>query len=174
VKKVHLALGATMAAGVALAMPAATANAATTTTKPVGTQPHRVLTTATPFHVGGAAVPFRVPGNVPATAATCPLVNSNGQLSTRGLFFGAIGFDGECVGVQTALLQREQTGLTERVQYYTSGELTHTARLPGLISAGYTYFASYPNRNATEVCQALVANGTSTVKYGPVCEYTSI
>lgn len=50
-KKVRLALGATMASGTALAMPAAAANAATTTNKSVGTQPDRALAISTPFHM---------------------------------------------------------------------------------------------------------------------------
>jgi hypothetical protein len=74
---------------------------------------------------------------------------------------------------QGGTLNHSQTGLTERVRFWTSGRMTKQVRLGGLISGGYTTFGSYPNYDAQEVCEALVANGTSTVKYGPVCEYTS-
>lgn len=154
-KKVHMIVGAAATIVGTLGIPAAAAAAATTSSGPKRT------------------ASFRFPGAV-VPAATCPIDASHTALSTRGEMLGGIGFAGECVAFQGVTLNHEQTGLTERVRYYTSGRLTRTVRLAGLISGGYTFWGNYPNYTATEVCQALVANGTSTVKYGTVCEYTSI
>jgi hypothetical protein len=140
-----------VAAGL-LAVPVATAHAAVTEEK-------------TP---AGADVPRTVHPD-----AACPVANSADQFSPNLHFYGYINFDGACVNWQGAVLTHEQTGLTERVRFYTNGKLTRTTRLSGLLHSGDTLFGSYPNYNATMVCQALVANGTSTVKYGQECEYTS-
>jgi hypothetical protein len=114
---------------------------------------------------------LHVPGKNPAT--DCPVNAQTSALSTHRHLLGGIGFAGECVAWQGATLDHSQTGLTERVRFYTSGKQTRQVRLPGLVSDGHTFFGSYPKYNATFVCQALVANGTSKVQYGPVCEYTS-
>jgi hypothetical protein len=119
------------------------------------------------------ALPLRVPAGQVNLAATCQVFNSVGAISTHREFLGGIGFAGNCVHFQGGTLNHSQTGLTERVRFWTSGRMTKQVRLGGLISGGYTTFGSYPNYDAQEVCEALVANGTSTVKYGPVCEYTS-
>ena len=152
-KRVSLAVGSAMAAAGLLTVPVATAHAAGT------------------GETAGGGAGHALQGTLPNAA--CAVDNSYDQFSSRLEFYGYIAFAGECVHLQTAVLTHEQTGLTERVRYYTSGRLTRTVRLPGLIQSGYTHFASYPNYVATMVCQALVANGTSTVKYGQVCEYTS-
>lgn len=149
-KKVRLAVGSAMAAAGLMAVPVAAAHAAGTAGKTT---------------LGDA------PGALPNAA--CGVANSTDAFSPNLGFYGYIAFDGECVHYQGAVLTHEQTGLTERVRFYTSGRLTATYRNAGLIKSGHTLFASYPNRDATMVCQALVANGTSTVKYGQECEYTS-
>jgi hypothetical protein len=105
--------------------------------------------------------------------AACNIINSSEAFSPNLKFYTYIAFAGECVHYQGAVLTHAQTGLTERIRFYTSGRLTKTDKIPGYIKSGHTLFASYPNYNATMVCQALVANGTSTVKYGQECEYTS-
>lgn len=154
-KKVHLVVGVTAGIAGMLGIPAAAA-----------------ATTPTPSKSRGT-LSIRVPGQPKAAAADCPVDAQTSALSTHRVLLGGIGFGGACVAWQGATLDRGQTGLTERVRFYTSGRLTRTTRLAGLDSNGHTYFGSYPRYDATEVCQALVANGTSDVKYGPVCEYTS-
>jgi hypothetical protein len=147
-KKVSLAVGSAIAAAGILALPATGAHASTS---PEG-------------HAK------QVKQVRPST--TC--VDHNGvQVSSGRGFLGSITFDGACVHQQLGELLHEQTGLTERVRYYTGGRLTRTVRLNGTVGSGVTTFYSQPNYNASEVCQALVANNTSTVKYGPVCEFTS-
>lgn len=150
-KKVRLAVGSAMAAAGLMAVPVAAAHAA-------GTE--------------GKATPGNAPGALHPNAA-CGVANSTEAFSPNLGFYAYIAFDGECVHYQGAVLTHAQTGLTERVRFYTSGRLTATYRNAGLIKSGHTLFASYPNLDATMVCQALVANGTSTVKYGQECEYTS-
>ena len=153
-KKVRLAVGSAMAAAGLLAVPAATAHATETGGKTAAGNGHDV------------------PGMLHPNAA-CGVENSTDAFSPNLHFYAYIAFAGECVHYQGAVLTHEQTGLTERVRFYTSGRLTKTYRNSGLIKSGDTLFASYPNYTATMVCQALVANGTSTVKYGQECEYTS-
>jgi hypothetical protein len=153
-KKVRLAVGSAMVAAGLLAVPVAAAHAAVID----GT--------------AAAGTGHDVPATVHPDAA-CNVENSADQFSPNLHFYGYIAFAGNCVHWQGAVLTHEQTGLTERVRFYTSGRLTKTTRLYGLIQSGDTLFGSYPNYDATMVCQALVANGTSTVKYGQECEYTS-
>jgi hypothetical protein len=150
-KKVRLAVGSAMVAAGLMAVPVAAAHAA----ENEGRTPS-----------GGAPEALR-------PNAACGIANSTEAFSPHLGFYGYIAFDGECVAYQGAVLTHEQTGLTERVRFYTSGRLTATEKKPGLIKSGHTVFASYPNRAATMLCEALVANGTSTVKYGQECEYTS-
>ncbi len=159
-KKVSLAIGAAMPAIGVLAVPAVTAHAATAVTKPPSPPPallHRLQEKAQPE----------------TPAAACGVANSVTQISANGHFYGFIAFDGNCVNFQDGVLGGSHTGLTERVRFWDSGKLLKTVKNPGYISRGYTFFASYPNYHAGQVCEALVANGTSTVKYGPECEYTS-
>src|SRR5579875_2688503 len=159
-KKVRLAIGAAMPALGALAMPAVTAHAATAVRKPPAIPPaaflHRLHEKEHPE----------------TPTAACQVANSVTQISANAHFVGYIAFDGNCVNFQDGILQGSHTGLTERVRFWDSGKLLKTVRNPGYISEGHTYFASYPNYHAGQVCEALVANGTSTVKYGPECEYT--
>jgi hypothetical protein len=149
-KKVRLAIGAAMPAIGMLAIPTAGAHAATGTNRPV---PHHAARTA-------------------ARPDACGVANSVSQ--TNGQLTGFIDFDGNCVHLQTATLHRNQTGLTERVRFWTSGKMTKQVFRAGNASGNSTLFGSSPNYYAQEVCQALVANGNhNSVKYGPTCEYTS-
>ncbi len=155
-KKVRMAIGTAVPAAGLVVMPAATAHAATSQQHPdPAARVEQMLRHAKP-------------------AATCGLAHSALGISPRGEFAGGIGYDGNCVRFQTGDLTHDQTGLTERVRYWTSGKMTRQDFLGGHISGGSTLWASYPNYYATEVCQALVANGNhNDVLYGPVCEYTS-
>jgi hypothetical protein len=87
---------------------------------------------------------------------------------------GQIGYSGtNCIHSQWAELFHYQTGLTERVRFYSGGGSLETTNWQAGhdIDNQYTFFSSVPNLNAREVCEALVANGNhSDVKYGPVCE----
>jgi hypothetical protein len=89
---------------------------------------------------------------------------------------GSIVYSGVCVFFQSALLNKAQTGLTERTRFYSGGgTLERTTWQAGTIFSNdnHTYFKSSPNSFAHEVCQALVENAhRSVVKYGPICETT--
>ena len=145
-KKVYLAAGSAIAAAGAMALPATAAHAAPS--------------------------PGQHTKQVRPNSA-CQAVQDIVQYSTHGQFLGSITFYGGCVYQQLGQLMHQQTGLTERVQYYNNGKITRTVKLGGYVGSGVTTFESHPNYVASKVCQALVANHTSTVKYGPVCEYTS-
>jgi hypothetical protein len=159
-KKVHLAIGAAMPAIGVLAAPAVTAHAATVVNKPPA-PPAKFLQ-----HLQEKERPEN-------PAAACTATNHVEQFSANGDFHGYIAFDGNCVNFQDGTLFGSHTGLTERVRFWNGSTLLKQVKNAGYISKGYTFFASYPNYHAEEVCQALVANGTSTVKYGATCEYTS-
>lgn len=159
-KKVRMAIGAAIPAIGVVAMPAVTAHAATAVNKPP--QPsakflHRLQDKERPE----------------APDKACGAANHVEQFSANGDFHGYIAFEGNCVNFQDGTLFGSHTGLTERVRFWNGSTLLKQVKNPGYISKGYTFFASYPNYHAEEVCQVLVANGTSTVKYGATCEYTS-
>jgi len=108
-----------------------------------------------------------------------PLVNcghNHTKYARKGIFDGGIGYSGTlCVHSQWAELSKFQTGLTERVRFYSrEGYLERTTWQAGKdIDNQYTLFSSLPNSYAHMVCEALVANGNhNDVKYGPVCETT--
>jgi len=112
-------------------------------------------------------------------APQVPLVNCGAgrhqrATSTHGHLTGSIMYSGRCINFQSASLNTPQRGLTERTRFYSrDGTLERTTWQEGHIHyfGGYTSFKSYPNLNAYEVCEALVANSNhNNVKYGPVCE----
>jgi hypothetical protein len=92
------------------------------------------------------------------------------------LFYFQILRGGHCVDSQHASLHGVQKGLTERLSAYSkAGTLTHRARVgETIINDSITEF---PNVNFSalnwngvyEICAALVSNGTSNVRYGPLC-----
>ena len=92
--------------------------------------------------------------------------SANRHLREQILYSGA-----SCVGFQSAILDHRQTGLTERVRFWKNNfhTLITTRRDAGIISSNHTSFFSSPHIKASNVCAALVNNGTSTVRYGPVC-----
>jgi hypothetical protein len=96
------------------------------------------------------------------------------KYTQHGLLGGQIGYSGTtCIHSQWADLDRHQTGLTERIRFYSAGGSMLATRWQAgkFRTSQTTYFSSVPNLNAHEVCEALVANGNhNDVKYGPVCE----
>ena len=104
---------------------------------------------------------------------SCPLASQFAQnFSTHRHLRELISYSGaSCVRGQSARLDHQQTGLTERVRFWRNNfhTLITTRRDAGIISGGLTFFFSLPTIHASNVCAALVDNGTSTVRYGPVC-----
>jgi len=91
---------------------------------------------------------------------------------TIGHLKGQISYSHRCIAGQEAYLNRRQAGLTERTRFYSyHGTRVATTWNAGTIETSSTYFISFPNIYAYEVCQALVANSNhNKVKYGPACE----
>jgi hypothetical protein len=110
-------------------------------------------------------------------AQSAPLVNcSYGRVqyatSTHAHLTAHINYSHRCIARQEALLDRDQTGLTERTRYYSyNGVRELTTWTGGNLLNGSTSWTTFPNIYAYKVCQALVANSNhNDVKYGPVCE----
>ncbi|HUA31242.1 MAG TPA: hypothetical protein VMC03_20335 [Streptosporangiaceae bacterium] len=107
---------------------------------------------------------------------TCASSKINGESWSKDYRYHAANTYGgtNCIHHQWASLDFAQTGLAERVRYYSGGgkQEGNTLYLAGKINSGSsTLWQSYPNFNAAEVCQALVANGNhNDVEYGPLCE----
>jgi hypothetical protein len=103
----------------------------------------------------------------------CAKAHQKITLSTHANLSGSIWYSGTlCIARQGAFLYKRQTGLTERVRFYSGGgALERTTWQAGNLGTGSTSFWSDPNMYAHKVCQALVANSNhNNVKYGPVCE----
>jgi len=155
VKKVRLAIGVIgMPAAIGMVIPAAqvTTNGS-----------HNARNAGKSVSLGHRNIPL----------ITCGV--SNLRLAGNGIFSGIDQFSGFCVHRQSAILYKRQTGLTERVRYYSGGGyLEFTRWLGGALGVNSTVWASSPNTTADLVCQALVANSNhNKVKYGPVCEETN-
>jgi hypothetical protein len=150
-KKVRLAVGVVVPAVGMLVMPAA-AHAATLTTAGHRLHDHAAIPDAN--CLGGInSVSYSANGNFAET------VNYNPT---------------DCVLFEVGTLDKGQTGLTQRVRIWTAtnpNKLLWSQKVGGFISNGRTYWSVSPDQDAPETCAALVANGTSTVKYGPVCIY---
>ena len=107
-----------------------------------------------------------------APLVTCGAIHFKDATGVSGHLKGQISYSHRCIGGQEAYLNKRQAGLTERVRFYS----VHGTRVlqtwrPGTIEAFSTYFVSFPNIYAYQVCQALVANSNhNDVKYGPACE----
>jgi hypothetical protein len=134
-----------------------------------------------------AATPFvrtHFYGTHRATSATpdvqCGVTFSGSRFSPNGELYGGILYGGwnaagsGCVAFQLARLDKRQTGLAERIRFRSlNGSLKLQKFIAGTISGSATYWNSYPNYYAHQVCEALVANGNhNNVVYGPVCEST--
>jgi hypothetical protein len=80
-------------------------------------------------------------------------------------------YQGHCVHFQSGYITHSQNSLTERVRFYNSvGTRIAQTKIPGHQGGGRTTFKSSPNvTDVYKICEALVANGTSSVNYGPVC-----
>lgn len=164
VKKVRLAIG-TVGGASALGMmvTGTAAHAASTTGRPsAGSEGKIVLLTHRNARVGPDAE-----CGVNAAAS-----GHGGNLT------GAIEYNGDCVGFQSAVINGHISGLTERVRFWTDGVLKATIfnTRPGTFSTSsggleFTRFWSSPYEHVSEVCEALVLNTNhSKVRYGPACE----
>jgi hypothetical protein len=151
---------APMVAGLGLAPPAANATAAAVTHSP-----RNGAKTVSLWH---GEAPQAVP------LINCAAGRHQEVTSVHGHLRGLIEYSHRCINRQYASLNKPQRGLTERTRFYSfNGTLEHTTWRGGgvHIIGGFTDFGSYPNLNAYEVCEALVANSNhNNVKYGPVCE----
>jgi hypothetical protein len=155
-KKVRYALGAAgMVPALGLLTPAANATVAATHSPRDGAKTVSLHHTNTPLVSCG---------------------HNHTKHARAGALDGGIGYSGTlCVHSEWAELSKFQTGLTERVRFYSGGgykELT-TWQAGHDIDNQFTFFSSVPNVYAHMVCEALVANGNhNDVKYGPICETT--
>jgi hypothetical protein len=111
------------------------------------------------------------------TVSNAPLVSCGSRQITGGYASPLQGFiyhSGQCINTQVAELFKIQTGLTERVRYYSGGGYREDQFfLAGTIhkSEGLTSWKSAFQNYAHQVCEALVGNSNhNDVKYGPVCE----
>jgi hypothetical protein len=158
-KKVRMAIGTMVPTVGMLIIPAAAAHASRTSA--------RAHTTTTGRHGRAAVQP----------AVTCPgASNTSVEASANGELFGFISYNGSCVDFQQATLTHRQSGLTERVRFRNrANQILKQYRRGGSQIGGSTLFWSEPPnaQHAHEVCQALVANNTSNVRYGAVCEFTA-
>jgi len=125
---------------------------------------------ATPAaHMGyRAAVPTACSGGTREAFSTKGTETFTGHISWAGCSY---------ISSQLAHLPGHVAGLTERVRYRNAaGTLLHQSWLGGFfINSGFgfggTEWTNHPNRNAHQVCQALVANSNhNNVRWGPVCE----
>ncbi len=149
-KKVHYALGAAPALG--LLLPGATAMAAAT---------HAAASTGKTVTLQHRVKPLY----------DCT-IGYKGSAYGNGMY-GAIYFEANTVCGQSASIDHRQTGLTERVRFWQGTHLALSRRLHGTFVSNRTvFYSSVGYGSATAVCEALVSNGTSNVKYGPVCEDT--
>ena len=110
-----------------------------------------------------------------SAAANCLGGINSVSYSANGNFAEVVNYNPtDCVLYEVGILDKGQTGLTQRVRIWTAtnpNKLLWSKKVGGTISNGRTYWSVSPDRDAPETCAALVANGTSTVKYGPVCIY---
>ncbi len=79
-----------------------------------------------------------------------------------------------CVTYQQYLLYKYQTGLTERVRFWSNGKIIRSTWQAGWASGTTTLFSSSPDVFTPEmVCMALVDNNNhNKVEYGPLCVNT--
>jgi hypothetical protein len=108
-----------------------------------------------------------------APLVTCKSSHSKIALSMHANLSTNITWSGtQCVHEQGAFLYKHQTGLTERIRFYSGGgRMEHSYFIGGHVGFTSTSWRSSPNVYAHEVCQALVANSNhNDVKYGPLCE----
>jgi hypothetical protein len=141
---------------VGVALPGANASAAVTHSSKVGTK----------------TVSLIKDERAESPLASCNYGRVQYATSTHAHLSAHISYSHRCIRLQRAILDRDQTGLTERTRYYSGGgtrELqTYTG---GDLLAGETSWTTAPEIFAYQVCQALVLNTNhNSVKYGPICE----
>jgi hypothetical protein len=121
---------------------------------------------------GAKTVSLRQGVRAQSPLVTCGYGHAKDATSTHGYLEGQISYSHRCIAGQEAHLFKRQTGLTERTRFYSyNGAMEKTTWNGGTIEAFSTYFVSFPEIYAYEVCQALVANSNhNDVKYGPVCQ----
>lgn len=113
-------------------------------------------------------------GGQPRTAplASCTYGRAKYATSTHAHLTAHISYSHRCIDKQEALLDHDQTGLTERTRYYSfNGARELQTYTGGNLLNGSTSWTTFPEIYAYQVCQALVANSNhNLVRYGPVCE----
>ncbi len=133
-----------------------------------------VMATATHSPRNGAkTVSLRLGGRAPlAPLIACNFGREQYATSTHTHLTAHISYSHRCIAEQQAILNRDQTGLTERTRYYSyNGARVLQTYTGGNLLNGETSWTTFPDVYAYEVCQALVANSNhNNVKYGPVCE----
>jgi hypothetical protein len=121
---------------------------------------------------GAKTVSLLRDGRTQGPLAACAYGRVQYATSARDHITAHISYSHRCIDRQEVLLNKEQSGLAERVRYYSyngTRELQQFNR--GYFVKGETSWTTYPEIFAYEVCEALVANGNhSDVEYGPVCE----
>jgi hypothetical protein len=170
VKKARYAF-AVLGAAPALGMmaPAAIAAPATTHAPARPAKTVRLGHTATPALHAGTSSPATSP------QYTCHPGTPTGGWSKNHLFLFDIVNYGHCVDAQHGLLEVRQPGLSERVRGYSQyGQMAFWRRVGETLGNSYTLFPSSDfsslNWNPVyQICAALVAKGTNSVYYGPVC-----
>jgi hypothetical protein len=107
-----------------------------------------------------------------APLASCTYGRAQYATSVHDHLTAHISYSHRCVDRQEAVLDHAQSGLAERVRYYSYDGTRELQQFnAGHIDNGITSWTTFPEIFAYEVCEALVLNGNhSSVKYGPVCE----
>lgn len=103
---------------------------------------------------------------------TCGTNDAKSVISKKGYLSAFVQYDGNCLGAQTTWLEKSQTGLAERVQYYSGGgALEQTYYRAGTILSGNIMYSSRPNAEGVhKVCFAIVPNNNhNDVEYGTIC-----
>jgi hypothetical protein len=121
---------------------------------------------------GAKTVSLRQGERAQASLADCQYGRVQYATSTHAHLTAHISYSHRCIAMQRAILDRDQTGLTERTRYYSyNGTRELQTYTGGNLLNGSTSWTTFPEIYAYEVCQALVANSNhNDVKYGPVCE----
>jgi hypothetical protein len=111
-------------------------------------------------------------GRAQAPLVTCGYSRFPDKTSTRGYLETQISYAHRCIAGHEAWLFKRLPGLTERTRFYSANGAREASYLRGgTIEAFSTYWVSFPEIYAYNVCTALVANGNhNDVEYGPVCQ----
>ncbi len=131
--------------------------------------------TAAPVAIGMTMMPATAHAAVTPQWRNCTttgLLDNSKAYSAHGS--AVLGYQGHCAATQAFYLGKHQTGLTERVRFWSNGKIIRSTWQAGRVGTNATTFASSPNVVAQMVCMALVSNNNhNKVEYGPLCTYTS-